>query len=182
MGEARRKKESAALKAQVLADLLPGEKVHIKTFGVDAKVFPLGVTHLKRFSTDIVGILHALMRANINPGEDSKVQVGALARHAIPLVLQSGLALLDECVVLKVPSGKDGVADIQLSIDDLPHWEVPPLIQSWILQSFDTKEKRDPWVEAVNRVVRQVTNDETFSILETASKLSSPADTPSKTS
>ena len=173
----------AELKAKVLTQVFPGKPVKIESLGIDAMVYPLGFCHLDQFSKDIVGMITSLMRIDTSKlgGMTKEAMAAAIAQHAVPIILESGVMLIDECVVIEVP-GNEEFETVKLSIKDLPHWEAPALIEEWIIESFGTEDKWRPWLEAVNRVVRQVTNDQTFSILEMLSKHSLPVDTPSTTS
>jgi len=152
--------------------ILPGEAVPLPDSGATAVVYPLGVRHLKKFGSQVATVLAIASRTPFSKGADQK-DIGAKIIGAVtPYILTSGLDLLSDCVRLE-PKG--------LTLEDLAHWELPPILESWIEQSFGEEKKWRPWLAIVETAVEKATGKRT-SISEMLSSFSSRAATQEQTS
>ena len=167
-------KESAAARAAV--DRLPPGKPRIVDLGdgVTARVYPMGLAHVREFYNEI-GLVLGSVLGMLRPGE---LQRDGAHEHivvmSLPLITQHLMGLVNKCVAI---DGRDGA----VSIDDLPHWDLPQILHAWAMENFGEERKWRPWVEAVESVLQQITG-ERISILETLSKSLSPQATASQTS
>jgi hypothetical protein len=150
--------------------LFPGVEVPIgdSIHQVTVEVFPLGYRHLEKFARDIAGLIVVASKIKPQAGQKEEDVNRAVLEGILPYVQQNLLALLAECCVVK----KNGTAT-KHSIRKLPHWEIPKLIQLWLEQSFGSKEKWLPWVEAIENLMMKVTGKKP-SIIEKLSQFSSP--------
>jgi hypothetical protein len=161
-------------KDKELDGLLPEPKrVSILNGRADALVFPLGVIHLRKFNERISKALLFISR-NVKWREGaSSDEIGqAILTEVAPLLMTDLLDLLVECVRFSPNTVK---------IDDLPHWDFPKIVEEWVMESFGTEEKRDPWRRAIESTVARFMG-KPFSISEMLSKDSSPEDGPSASS
>lgn len=139
----------------------------------EALVFPLGVIHLRKFNERISKVITFIAR-NIRFREGATTdEIGMqIMAEVAPLMMTDLFDLLLECVRFHPNTVK---------MDELPHWDLPPIVEAWIDESFGTPEKRDPWKRAIERTVARMTGEE-FSISEMLSKDSSPEAGASQTS
>lgn len=151
-----------------LEGILPeARRVSVLGGKADALVFPLGVVHLRKFNERISKALLFIARNIRVPEKASTEQIGiAVLSEIVPLLMTDLLDLLMECVRFS-PNG--------VKMDDLAHWDLPPIIEMWIEESFGTEEKRDPWKRAIESTVARMTGQE-ISISAMLSKLSSQED------
>lgn len=149
--------------------LFPGKVVPIGDTGLTATVYPLGFIHLRKFTSSIAGVIFQLLAIKVPKDADQKAKTSIYIAQMVPFILQNALELFTECV--KIKGGK---------LDDLPHWEVPPLIELWVIESFGEERKWRPWVTSVEKIVTQMTG-KPFRLSESLSSFSSSADTDVKT-
>lgn len=149
-----------------LEQLFPGEIVELER-GIRAVVFPPGLVHLRRFSSDVVAVAVAVGEHARKPGD--------IASRLIPYLISNASSMLSECVRIEVPGG------LRVKFEELPHWLVPPVLERWVDISFGDEAKLRPWKAAVEKMVEKATG-RPFSISEIWSKRSSPQDTPDGTS
>lgn len=144
--------------------LFPGRKMPLGDTGLVVTVVPLGFRHLRRFTRTISGAVMHMMSLKIKVDEKAdekqiaEAKKAAIMAQLIPYILENAFELFAECVVM--PNG--------VALDDVPHWEIAPLLEAWITESFGEERKWLPWKEAVERIVTQVTGKK-FSFSETAS-------------
>ena len=149
--------------------LFPGKQ--IKTdLDVVITVYPLGVTHIKRFTEDITRIVNASQSIRVSKNADKKQVAEQFVMGLIPLVLTDALELVKECTKVE---GAD--------FDELPHWLLPDIASAWIEESFGEEKKWRPWVTLIESTISRVTK-QTFSISEIWSKASSQQATDSNQS
>lgn len=160
--------DSAALRK-----LLPGTRVPT-SLGVDAIVYPLGFRHLRKFTAEIGAALQAAVRVlgSVKHGSDPGDVGQAMLAQMLPYAMRELLGLLAECVVLDAKG---------LTLDDLPHWDVPPIVRVWLLESFGEETKWRPWVAAMDDLLTRIGGKPT-TISEMLSRPSSPAESPLPTS
>lgn len=151
--------------------LLPGESF-TSDVGVDVTVYPMGVVHLKKFSNQIATAMSIVGRTPIKKGASQKEIGGQIAATLAPFLLTEAMDLIEACVKISEKSVK---------FDDLPHWDMPKIVELWIEQSFGDEKKWRPWVTAIDRAVTKATGSP-FSILEMLSSSSSQLVTPAPTS
>lgn len=153
--------------------LYPGRKVPLSC-GLTAVVYPLGFKHLRRFSKDVAGALAMLGTLRLPKEGDATSRSKALMGQVLPFALEHLLVMLGECVVFVDGDNKE----VDVTMDDLAHWDLPALIMAWFEESFGTEDKRRPWIEAVEMAMTKVTK-KPFKMSEIFSNSSSPADTTS---
>lgn len=157
--------------------LNPGTEVVLSDGTTKCHVYPISFKQIGKFATRIIGaissIASALPSGKRMPTNDEVMAV--LSSRAIPVVLSDLMDLVAECTRF----------DDKRTIDDLPHWDVPLIIEAWIEENFSDPKKWTTWVTTIELLMEKVTKKPfSFKALmsETASKPSSPADTPSTTS
>lgn len=151
-----------------LESVLP-EPVRIPVVGgkAEALVFPLGVRHLRKFNERISALIMHIARDVRFPKGSSNEVIGQLIVGEIaPMMTTDLFDLLTDCIRFNPNT---------LKLDDLPHWDLPPIVEAWIEESFGSEEKRDPWKRAVERTIARVTG-KPFQISELLSQDSSPGD------
>lgn len=172
-------KKDEKLRRDTLELLYPGKVVELETARgkIAVKVYPLGFKHLRKFSKNITGALLALLGGDVGKGVSDPVARAALGQRlmgqVIPYVIDNLLDLLEECVVFQ-----DG---LDITMDELPHWEVAKLIEVWLTESFGEEKKWRPWVAAVENLYATATGSRK-SISEIFSKASSSPATVAPTS
>jgi len=138
--------------------LFPGEKVEFEKF--DAEVFPIGFNQIKNFSETLVNALRAvfskidLNESDLDDSEKMK-QVGIRIISLLsPIATKDLLGIFKECIVIKTKPNKDEEEGdiIPNGIEQIPHWNIPPLITAWLEVSFLGEEKIHPWIKAVREI------------------------------
>lgn len=146
--------------------LFPGEAVDLGK-GVTAIVFPPGLVHIRRFSTEVVGIATAIAEAHSSGS--------SVAARLLPFLLSNAMGMLVECVRVEAPGG------LKIRLDQLPHWLLPSVVQKWAEISFIGDDKIRPWVAAIESLILKATGKAT-PISEIFSKNVSPPGTTATTS
>src|SRR5262245_51647261 len=129
--------------------LNPGRRVELKDFGATAVVFPIGLRHLQKFSKEIAGLVGYLATVQVKSEEPRGLGL-QYARAMAPFLMQNMLGLVAECVRLEPP-------ELKITLQDLPHWELPPIIEAWVQENFGEEKKWHPWLAAVESVIRTAT-------------------------
>jgi len=142
-----------------------------------AIVFPPGLGHVRSFSRDVVGAAMALMKAvaDAKKSDDATQRMVSVMTTMVPYVLTNAMDLVGKCTRIECP-GLTG-----LTLDKLPHWCAPPVVEAWIEEAFGDDTKVRPWKAAIESLMSKSTGKK-FSISEMLSQLSSPRGTPVKTS
>lgn len=146
--------------------LFPGEVVDLGK-GVSAIVFPPGLVHIRRFSTEVVGIAMVIAEAQ-------GAGTSAAARLA-PFLLSNAMGMLAECVRIEAPAG------LRIKLEQLPHWLLPPIVERWASISFIGDDKVRPWTAAIEGLIFKATGKHT-PISEIFSRSVSPPATAATTS
>lgn len=181
------------LKLNVIKGQIKTKEVYLEDFGLDAVIYPVGFKHLETFGGQIAGLTALIVKNGLNvdyqikgekPTEQEEEEITKLMGQkiigiAMPYVMANMMGMIKDCVKLVSKDQNIDVSDCR--VDDLPHWELPAIIEAWIDISFNEPKKYRPWLEVVDKMVGKLTG-KPFSISETLSKLSSRADTPSETS
>ncbi len=165
----------------VVCVLMPGERLRIKALdGVDCEiaVFPLGVSHMRKFPAAIGRLLSLVQLQNVDlgpsaaelseePMNDKETLGEAIARARaarlrqraahlsmieffLPLLTTDGIDLLASCCKI---TSSDGVSR---TIDDFPHDVLPIITRSFVQQSFSHGRIR-PWIAAADATVTHLT-------------------------
>lgn len=168
-------KEDRSLKV-----LMPGTKLENLQCGVTATVYPMGFVHMREFASDLVAAFNAVARvaAPDKPRNDTKEERQRVEREfgerliksMAPMVTTQLLDVVARCVTFEA-----GV-----TMDQVPHYDVPVIVEAWIMESFGTEDKWRPWLATMERLLTHFSGKE-VRILEMLSKPSSPQDTPSPT-
>ena len=157
--------------SEALNILLPGESFK-SDVGATVTVYPMGVVHLKRFAGQIATALSIIGKTQYRKGASQK-EIGAQIAAAIaPFLISEAMDLLEACVKID-PS--------EVKFQELPHWDVPVVVQMWLEASFGDEKKWRPWVTAIDVAMTKVTGTK-FSTLEMLSKPSSQQATQEQTS
>lgn len=157
--------------------LIPGVKKEFERF--DAIIYPIAFNQIRNFTETLVTSLKIVFeRLEIDQAKmdsDDKVEKDAEAKRIgmelvsllSPIAAKDLLGIFSECVVIKSKPNEecpDGVV-IPCGIQNLPHWNVAPLIVEWLKESFLGEEKIRPWIEAMKEVSSQVSKMDLNSIL-----------------
>jgi hypothetical protein len=156
--------QNTGTQAEQIEDALLGRGVEVPLDGGrKVIVHPIGVRHLRKFSASIangLSVVSALISKS-PPNASERDLAAAIVPALVPVVLVEFLDLVSECCTPR--------------IDDLPHWELLPIITTWLELNFAEGRYR-PFADLLEfLLVRAKT-------LQTQSNSSSPADTPSETS
>lgn len=145
--------------------LLPGREVKLSN-GIVAVVYPTGFRHIVKFSQTFGTILKVASKLNAQakPGSDLAHVIGI---ELMTACLSEVLELAQACVRFDPPNVK---------FDDLPHWEVPAILEAWVDLSFGSEEKVRPWIAAVTKLITAAKSSPWISGM--LSKVSSPPATP----
>lgn len=162
--------------------LLPGVEVYVMEkeegeFEPDASkaeryrgrvtVYPIGLRHMKLFSRGIAGLLAAVGDVRVPVGgskDDVMKSLGTQAMlSALPYILENLMELVDACCEAHV----DGHT---VAVSSLPHWDVPPVIEAWLVESFGSEKKWKPWVATIESLAQRVTG-KSLGLLEAISGL-----------
>lgn len=151
-------------------------------------VYPLGARHLRRFSTQIVGILSTMSQVRVPKSATEEALYQTMLGQAIPTLMSEGFDLLqDTCVVGEmVGTGPETYEFVESerenALEEIPHWELPTILEAWVELSFGTSRKRKPWVKMLDNLGRRITRKKDFSITGLFSSSSDSQDTPSSNS
>lgn len=157
-------------------ELYPGREVEVADGRATAVVYPMGIRHLKKFSSKIGTVLSALSRVPVPVGAPKERVAGIYAAYAGPLVIEHLLELIEECTKLKFVN--EAGEEEQISLDDLPQYDLPALVETWLEESFGEEKKWKPWITATEKLLNKFLKPEKpIKIMEMLSKLSSQADT-----
>jgi len=136
--------------------LIPGNRIEFDNF--DAVVYPIGFNQMREFSETLITALRIafdkidLAELDLENEEDMKKVGVNLISLLSPIAAKDLLVIFKNCIVIRTKHGKvvpDG-------IDQIPHWNVAPLITEWLKSSFSGEEKLRPWIEAMKEVSEQI--------------------------
>lgn len=150
--------------------LFPGTEVRLSC--CVATVFPAGVKHARKLFTRVLPILQAVGGFAKRDGEDEKAHATRVSADMIPLALNQAIDIISDCVVLP---GK-------AKLDDLPHFDLPPIADAWIQASFGEERKWRPWLALMETTAARFNGGEAVSMSEIWSRVSSRLATASPTS
>jgi hypothetical protein len=142
-----------------------------------AIVFPPALNHVRAFSRDVVGAAMALMKAvaDTKKNDDATQRMVQVLTTMVPYILTNAMDLVSKCTRIECP-GSEG-----LTLEKLPHWYAPPVVEAWIEEAFGDETKVRPWKAAIETLMSKSTGKK-FSISEMLSQLSSPRATAGTTS
>lgn len=135
------------------------------------RVSPLGFRQLPKFISRVgvasSHIANALKGVEVGAGVPSDKLGGIILQSIAPFVLQNAMDLFIECVEV-VDAGADGAsaagAPAALAqsdlLDRIPHWEFPPLIEAWLVESFGEEKKWKPWITALENLIKRTTGQD----------------------
>jgi len=141
--------------------LVPGRTVRLEHY--EATVYPAGARHADRLFVKVVGVLQHAGALVAKPGEDVKVHGERIVSELIPFAITHALDVMSECVVL--PKGA--------TLKDVPHFDLPPIAEAWILESFGEEKKWRPWVALVEEVATRLNGGKAIRMSEIWSRASS---------
>lgn len=149
----------------VLRILFPGRDVQVLDGRASVTVYPLALRHARKFSRELIAVIAAVSEL---PAKDlSKIAGDKSAAAEImavlgPTLLSSLIDLVEECTRFRpseelaaelLAAGADAAA---VKIGDLPHYDLPPIVEAWLEESF-LGGKWMPWVRAVEDLVQRAT-------------------------
>lgn len=132
--------------------LFPGTELALES-GAIVTVYPLGVRHLRKFTEELSLLLGMLNSGHVR-GSEAEIGVKVMSEFG-PVILSRLINVINECCVIQYKDEKD------LSLDDLPHWELPVIAQQWIEDSFGSEGKRKPWITAIETLMSRVLKKKT---------------------
>ncbi len=147
------------MSATAMKALYPGTLVEIRLGAqgqrvVTATVYPVGFKHLQKFTVLMMRVgetlskASATVRKDVDEDELKKAMGNEVIKALVPIVMDEMMGLVAECVVFD---------DENVTMDSLAHYHIAPIIEAWIAESFLPLEKLRPWIEAINRLLNQVT-------------------------
>ncbi len=156
--------------------LYPGKALILESSEVEICVYPMSMRHMKRFSKSIVEALTALSSI-VLPSNTQGYGTQLMAAIA-PTIMEHLFDLVVDCC--KVTAAPEGYKVEEIDLNDLPHYELPPIVDLWIEESFGEEKKYKAWITMVEKVLLKATGNK-ISISELLSQASSPQDTESQT-
>lgn len=124
----------------------PGKEITLES-GLVVTVYPLGFRHIQKFNQAIANAISVAGLA-VRPGMSEKEMSNAIIAQMIPHALTHLLDLFKECVSFEPK---------EVSIDDLSHWELPALMEAWIMESFGDPKKYRPWIDMMKNLLLRFT-------------------------
>ncbi len=140
--------------------LFPGRPIALS--GYEATVYPMGVKHVRKFLERVLAIADAIGIVARRPDESERQHVERISAELIPFALKNAFDIISECVVL--PDGA--------KLDDVPQWDLPPIVEAWIYESFGEEKKWRPWVALLESALARFSGGEPVSISEMWSRVS----------
>lgn len=156
--------------------LNPGTAVEIKRNGavvLTAKVYEVGVEHLRKYPAMIGGAIAVLVTLGVKKGGPGKPIGPQYLTGMLPYVLANMTPLIVETTKLE-PAGA-------IAIEKLPHHDLAEIAKAWMIENFGTEEKWGPWVAVADQVTTAMLKQD-MKIWETVRKILSEQVTDSKTS
>jgi hypothetical protein len=147
--------------------LYPGRDILLEDLGLTVTVYPMGYKHMKKFTGKIADALSIIGRTSYPKGADQAAVMKAVMSNITPFLMTNLLELVEECTVFNIQG---------VTMEDLPQWHLPVIIEAWLLESFGEEKKWKPWVTALENVLEKFTGSKT-SLLATFSSSSSSPDT-----
>ena len=138
--------------------LFPGTVVDLPE-GFSVTVYPLAFKQIKEFADKVASGIAMLTATSVpkasagaTPKQKTqveKVQNDMLIQTLLPWVLSNAVDLVEKCVVFP--------KDIDIKLQDLPHYRLPPIIEAWVEESFIGEDKLRPWMAVVEHLTEKVT-------------------------
>lgn len=135
--------------------LFPGTKVRLSL--CEATVYPISFPMMKRFGQGILLALRSIGNMKLSQGAAPAQVQEAISKFLGPVILEHLLDLVAACTKFE---------DKEMSIDDLPHWDVAPLVEAFVNESFMGEEKIRPWIQAIKNIVKKSEELSLSSLLE----------------
>ena len=152
--------------------LIPGIPVPVLDGRATVRVFPLGLKHMKKWTRAIVQTLDFMInqiQLTKKDLQDKEKLGGALVGQLAPYIMINLLDLMQDCVT---------VEGDRFALEDLPHYDVAAVIDTWIEESFGDEKKWRPWLQMTEKLITKATGKQ-ISLLDMLSKFSSKEDTAS---
>lgn len=115
-----------------------------------AIIYPMGLRHVQagvayisKAGAVAAQAVAALARA-ASAGDRAAMMVAAF-----PILTGDAFDLVRQTVTIVEPAG--------LTVDDLAHWDLPPLVEAFVELNFGEERKRRPWSEALENLLRKLT-------------------------
>jgi hypothetical protein len=142
----------------------PGTEVTIGKPGMKVRVYPVPYRELRKFTKHISDAIRQLQSGiTIVKRADGTVDpktLKVLLPASVEVIIDNLLELVSTCC--------------QPSIEEVPHYALPPILEAWLDENFGTEERIRPWVQAIETLLLKLTG-ERYPIWETFSNVLSPA-------
>lgn len=149
--------------------LVKGQRVELKEFGCAVTVYPIGPRQLSVFAQQVGGAVAFVAKASLKIGSDPGLEY---LTQMVPYVMCNMMECMESCVVVEPK---------EVQFGQLPHWELPPVIEAWLRINFDSPKKWVPWLTVVETIIEETTGKK-VRISEKVSATLSEAASGSKTS
>jgi len=123
--------------------LVKGTRVELKEFGASVTVFPIGPRQLHIFAAQVGGAVSLIAKTCLKIGSDPGLEY---LSQMIPYVMFNMMECLESCVT---------VEPAEISFEQIPHWELPKIIEAWLRINFDSEKKWLPWLAVVETIVEE---------------------------
>lgn len=134
----------------------PGREILLADGQIKVMVFPVGVRHIDavmELTDEIASAVQTALASKsmkdtaraavaktrgvaVDTLPDSNDWIVQGIKSVAPVLLRRGKSIIKDCVT-------------GIDIDELPHWELPAIIDAWIEESFGDEKKTKPWIELV---------------------------------
>lgn len=135
--------------------LFPGTTVRLSL--CEATVYPVSFKMMKRFGQGIMLALRSIGNMKLSQGASPAQIQDAISKFLGPVILEHLLDLVAACTTFQ---------DKEVVVDDLPHWDVAPLIEAFVNESFMGEHKIRPWIQAIKNLIKRSEELSLSTILE----------------
>lgn len=158
-----------------------GKKVSLSE-GRAAYVFPVGFRHLSKFTIQIQKAIRNLMAIEVPKSSTKETMQRILALESLPIIMNDLMGLVEDTTVLGLLDQDDVFhREEEMEFDELPHWDVPKMLEEWFELSFGEERKWNPWISAIEKAILRLTGSK-VSLKEMFFKASSSSATTDGTS
>lgn len=158
-----------------------GRKVSLSE-GRAAYIFPVGFRHLSKFTVQIQKAIRSLIAIEVPKSASQESMKKLLGLESIPIIMNDLMGLVEDTTVLGILDQDDNFhREEDSTFEDLPHWDVPAILEEWFELSFGEERKWSPWMKAIEKALLRLTGQK-ISLKEMFSKASSSSATTDSTS
>lgn len=124
--------------------LYPGTRVRLSL--CEATVYPVSFKMMKRFGQGIMIAMRSIGNMKLSQGSTPAQIQEAISKYLGPVILEHLLDLVAACTTFD---------DKDIVVDDLPHWDIAPLIEAFVNESFMGEQKIRPWIQAIKNLIKR---------------------------